>query len=43
MQFRELLDKFVEARSRDLFPFLPAVEAKATDSGAQSGATEHAA
>jgi hypothetical protein len=36
-QLRELLGKFVEPRSRELFPFLPALAAKAAEENAENG------
>jgi hypothetical protein len=39
VQLRELLDRFVEPRSRDLFAFLPAVIVKAADETANNDKT----
>jgi len=37
IKYREYLGKRIEARSRDLFPFLPALEAKAADAKPSKG------
>lgn len=40
VELRTLLGKYVEARSRDLFPFLPAFPAKVVDASIEEDGTE---
>jgi hypothetical protein len=43
LQLTELLSQFVEPRSRELFPFLPALPEKAAEVSAKTGEAERAA